>query len=267
MPFGCVAAKSVWSECSSRIHKCVSGNTDFLTLFGVLSSRLEREELELFAMVAQRIWFRRNIYVFDGIFLPPSSLVKCAKEAIAEFREAHDSRFLFSIHNPIPLLTQWSKPPQGFIKLNWDAALNRDQKWIGVGIVSRDSNGKVIAHKCSYYRYISDPLVAEAFGAKLCAEFGMFIGFRSVILEGDAVGVVNALNRVDNYEGIVSNLIGETCLMLKNFDRWSVKHVGREGNKVAHSLAKLAVSNLQNQVWFGSFPSVLSELVTFEMYL
>jgi hypothetical protein len=32
----CGAAKSVWSECSPRIHKCVSDATDFLALFGFL---------------------------------------------------------------------------------------------------------------------------------------------------------------------------------------------------------------------------------------
>ncbi|XP_062171134.1 uncharacterized protein LOC133876926 [Alnus glutinosa] len=229
----CDAAKIVWSECSPRIHKCVSDVSDFLTLFGILEGRLEREEIEFFAMVAQRIWFRRNRFVFDGILTHPSILLKSTKESIEEFRKALDSI---------------------------------DQKWMGVGIVSRDSNGQVIASKCSYHRYVSNSLVAEAFGAKLCVEFGILLGMKSVVLEGDAVGVVNALNRNVANEGIVSNLIAETCLQLENFDRWTIKHVRREGNKIAHSLAKLAISQLQNRVWLGFYPSVLSDLVISEMY-
>jgi len=262
----CVAAKSVWSECSPRIHKCVSDASDFLTLFGILEERLEREELEFAAMVTQRIWFRRNRFVFDGIFTHPSSLIKSAKESLEEFRKAVDSMYIFSSPSPISSPAHWSKPPQGYFKMNWDAAVDRDQKWMGVGIVSRDSNGKVIASKCSYHRYISDPLVAEALGAKLCVEFGIFLGIKSVVIEGDAVGVVNALNRSVVDEGIITNLITETRLKLGNYDRWSIKHVRRDGNKIAHSLAKLAISHFQNQVWLGSYPSVLTDLVSSEMY-
>jgi hypothetical protein len=87
-----------------------------------------------------------------------------------------------------------------------------------------------------------------------------------MVIEGDAVGVVSALNQVVADEGITTNLIAETRLLLENFDRWTIKHVRREGNKIAHSLAKLAISQLQNRVWLGSYPSVLSDLVNSKMY-
>jgi hypothetical protein len=227
---------------------------------------LEREELEFVAMVAQRIWFSRNRYVFYGIVTQPNFLIKSAKEALEEYRKALDSMYLFSSPSPISSPAHWFKPPHGFFKLNWDAALDRNQKWMGVGIVSRDSYGKVIASKCSCHHYISNPLVAETFGAKLCVEFGISLGFKSVVIEGDAVGVVSALNQVVVDEGIATNLIAETRVLLENFDRWTIKHVRREGNKIAHSLAKLVISQLQNRVWLGSFPSVLSDLVNSEMY-
>jgi hypothetical protein len=263
----CDATKSVWSICQPWIQKCISGDIEFLSLFGNLSARLELEDLELFAMVSQWIWFRRNRYVFDGVFIPPSCLIKGAKEALIEYREAHDSTFLNIQQRPPLLSHQWSKPPQGSFKLNWDAALDRKHKLIGVRIVARDSEGKVLMARCSYQRYISDSSMAEAYGAKLCAEFGLFLGLQSVVLEGDALEVVKALSRVDEDMGNFGNLIGETSILLRNYDRLAVNHVRREGNMVAHNLAKLAVSHPQNQVWFDSFPSCLSELVSSELCL
>jgi hypothetical protein len=138
------------------------------------------------------------------------------------------------------------------------------QKLIGVGIVARDSEGKVMAAMCSFQRYISDSSVAKAYGARLCAEFGLYLGLRFVILEGDALEIVEELNRVIEDEGNLGNLIGKTRLLLRSFDCWSVNHVNREGNKVAHTLAKYAVSHPQNCVWFQSYPSCLSGYVLSE---
>jgi hypothetical protein len=32
----------------------------------------------------------------------------------------------------------WSPPPDGFIKINWNAAINKTKRWIGLGIIARD---------------------------------------------------------------------------------------------------------------------------------
>jgi len=45
----------VWAGSSRLIQKCVTQEGNFLTIFEDLSSRLEIEELELVAMIAQRL--------------------------------------------------------------------------------------------------------------------------------------------------------------------------------------------------------------------
>lgn len=49
------ASIAVWAGSSRRIQKCVTQEGNFLTIFEDLSSRLEIEELELMAMIAQRL--------------------------------------------------------------------------------------------------------------------------------------------------------------------------------------------------------------------
>jgi hypothetical protein len=260
----CDAAKAVWSECPPRIQKSSSGNDDFLTLFGSLNGRMEVEDIELFAMVAQRIWSRRNRYVFEGVFTPPNCLIRGAVEALQDFKNACESSFIQPHPDPPPLSQQWSKPPQGVYKLNWDAAVDRKQRLSGVGIVARDCTGKILAARCSYHRYISNPAVAEALGAKICAEFGLFLGLKNVVLEGDPLEVVRAISREGDEDGYLGNLIGETHQILRGFNSWAVSHVRRAGNMVAHNLAKLAVLHPQNHVWFGNLPACILSLVSSE---
>jgi hypothetical protein len=47
---------------------------------------LEKEEVELVIMVAQKILFLRNRQVFEGELVPPNCSVKCAIENFDEFR-------------------------------------------------------------------------------------------------------------------------------------------------------------------------------------
>lgn len=83
----------------------------------------------------------------------------------------------------------------GIVKLNWDASMDSSKKLIGVGVIARDHRGRVLAAKCSVHMYISDPAVAEAYGAREGAEFGCGFGFHAIILEGDAKEVVLALGK------------------------------------------------------------------------
>lgn len=38
----------------------------------------------------------------------------------------------------------WSPPPYGFIKINWDAAINKTKGWICMGIIARDYLGNCL---------------------------------------------------------------------------------------------------------------------------
>lgn len=213
----CGVAKAVWFECSSHIQKYINGDADFLTLFSNLSSRPVIDDLEFLDLIAQQIWFRRNRYVFlRSVYSPPppSCLIKGAKEALAEYREVHASAFLDTQQRPPLSVQPVDQAASRFLKIELGCFLDKNQRLMWVGIVARDSEGNEIAAKCSSQRYISNPSMAEAYGARICAEFGQFMGLRIAILEGDALEVANALNRVDEDVGKFGNLIGGTRRLL-----------------------------------------------------
>jgi hypothetical protein len=117
------------------------------------------------------------------------------------------------------------------------------KKIVGVGILARDHMGKVLGAMCSVQSYITDPTTAEALGTHWGVEFGRFLSLNSLILEGDALEVVLALQRDDEGAGSYGSLIVDTRAVLSGVRSWVIQHVGRDGNMAAHHLAKLAVSS------------------------
>jgi hypothetical protein len=81
----------------------------------------------LLAIVARKIWLRRNSLVFDGKFIHPNIL----------FSEAVSACYDFCRCNMLPLPTvsvegggpvpnhSWQAPSSGVTKINWDASLNK----------------------------------------------------------------------------------------------------------------------------------------------
>lgn len=37
--------------------------------------------------------------------------------------------------------TSWSPPPNGLVKVNWDASIHEEKWWIGLGVIARDGEG------------------------------------------------------------------------------------------------------------------------------
>jgi hypothetical protein len=150
----------------------------------------------------------------------------------------------------------------GIIKLNWDSALNRGKHLMGVGVIARDSEGQVVASMCSVQHHISDPAIAEAYGARqaleFALEFGRFLDLQLVFLEGNALEITTTLGRMDDESGKYGNLIMDARRLFRGFHLWNITHVRRESNMVAYSLAKFVVSSKQTRVWFESYSTCLS---------
>jgi len=89
----------------------------------------------------------------------------------------------------------WCAPSRGWIKVNWDAGLDWHQDLMGVGLIAHDEEGCVKATMCYLQKYVLDPTEADAFGARLGAEFARFMGFSSIVLEGDSQKVVRRMRR------------------------------------------------------------------------
>ncbi|XP_059446656.1 uncharacterized protein LOC132178224 [Corylus avellana] len=133
-------------------------------------------------------------------------------------------------------------PPEGMIKLNWDASLSKEENRMGIGVVARDHVGSVRASLCASRPYMVDPAAAEAMALWYATVVIHPLCLQKVILEGDALEVVNNMKRDGlwnvSYGLVLEDAKNNICFGVD----WQVMHVSCTANGVAHKLAKLAVA-------------------------
>ncbi|XP_059438570.1 uncharacterized protein LOC132171299 [Corylus avellana] len=240
--WSCPAAKDVWLENGKGIQKCSSDEVDFINIVGRLMERLKKEEIQRVAFVARQVWLRRNKYVFGEDLLSPAKVNKIATEQLELFQSVDQRPTRSSFRIGARAITRWEKPRHGWIKVNWDASIDKAGKRMGVGILARDHEGRIIVAMCAMKPDLTDPAVAEAAGAWLAVELSHQSGFSHVVLEGDSLEIVQWLRKDGVCRSRCGLLINETKLLLQDIQRWEVHHVKRKGNAEAHKLARLALS-------------------------
>jgi hypothetical protein len=85
--------------------------------------KLDEEEIQLCAVVARQIWLRRNVVIHGGILEHPKMVVQHAREQINSFELAMVARQQNGVSLEVAE-SRWIKPPEGWVKLNWDASLD-----------------------------------------------------------------------------------------------------------------------------------------------
>jgi hypothetical protein len=94
----------------------------------------------------------------------------------------------------VPSEPRWLKPSPGWVELNWDAALCSSTKLMGVGVVGQNEKGEFIAGLAAPIPFVIDPLLAEILAAWRAVELGREMGYQQMVLEGDSLATVAAIN-------------------------------------------------------------------------
>ncbi|XP_059462829.1 uncharacterized protein LOC132191757 [Corylus avellana] len=161
----------------------------------------------------------------------------------------------------------WTKPEAGWIKVNVDAALNKKEGVMGFGLVMRDQEGTFLAAKCIRKRGLWESVVAEALALYHETVFGREKGVQHIVIKGDAKQITYAIHEKGLNTSMVGHLIGDVKLNLNIFPRWQVNHVHREGNRVAHGLARMALQQVNDTVWSKECPSCIRDIILTEQLL
>ncbi|XP_042969074.1 uncharacterized protein LOC122301757 [Carya illinoinensis] len=155
----------------------------------------------------------------------------------------------------------WNAPPSTWFKANWDGAVDRAKGQIRIGVIIRDCNGQVIATMRDKKQMFADPLLAESYGALAAAQLALDLGLQRIVLEGDSLQVTKTLQEEKEAWSCASMIMSETRTCLKHFAKWDVSHVRRNGNKIAHLLAKIALTISELIVTMEDSPSWIYPLL------
>ena len=105
----------------------------------LLMTSLGEKDWEKFAVTAWLLWNNRNSVRFGGTCKSGKTIEREARKYVKEFRVA----WLLESQKaqPAPRVHHWTPPPQGIYKANIDAAVFKEQRCCGIGVVIRNDKG------------------------------------------------------------------------------------------------------------------------------
>ncbi|KAL2933158.1 hypothetical protein RDABS01_016277 [Bienertia sinuspersici] len=134
--------------------------------------------------------------------------------------------------------SKWQPPGQGYYKVNADAAM-LGEKRVGMGAVMRDREEDVMASTCKQILGEYEVEVAEALAARHALQIALEIGLTKIILEVDNLKLCQYLKKDKKEPTTLGKIVQDIKVLPSQCTDISFSHVKREGNKVAHHLAKL----------------------------
>ncbi|CAL1389956.1 unnamed protein product [Linum trigynum] len=123
----------------------------------------------------------------------------------------------------------------------WDGATRRGSHSAG-GVVLMGPNREIHMANGFQFPVIDDPLVVELLALREAVRWCLGQGLSCVQFEGDAKVVIDKIRRAEDRDGRVGTVLEE---VLQYFDRtpgFSVRFIGRRVNRVAHLVARKALS-------------------------
>ncbi|XP_042962557.1 uncharacterized protein LOC122296825 [Carya illinoinensis] len=258
-PLGMPSARDVWALSNRKLQKASSHSPHFVEMFENFADSLGIEVMLTFAVTSWNIWKRRNKVVFKGLLTHPSTVVQLSQQLVEDLLQLNLKKKTKGFGQPHN--THWEAPPQGKVKVNWDASVDKVSCKVGVGAIIRDWESKVLATFRMKHDLFPDPLMAEAFAALQAATFCKSLGYLDIIMEGDSLLVVSGLTSEREDLTYTSLIIADIRDTLNTFNSWSTRHTFRANNEVAHALSKDALSIIGSTTTFDFIPPCIQTLI------
>lgn len=164
-----------------------------------------------------------------------------------------------------PINKVWKPPVTGVYKINTDAAMFKDVG-VGLGGVVRDSVGEVVVSTCERVEGAMDVALAEALAVRHGLQIAIEAGFSSLVLEMDNFTVYSKLQRRKQEASTLGSILHDIHRLANQCFNVSFSFVKREGNGVAHALAKLSCKFEGLRVWLEEYPSEVLAAVMADLF-
>ena len=119
-------------------------------------------------------------------------------------------------------------------KVNVDGAVFSQQRQSGVGAVIRNCEGLVMGTLLMKLNQQLSSLEAEVKAYELGILFAKDMSFHEIALERDSLIVSNAIAGISPPPSSIASIVYGIISLSNVFHSFSISHVGRNGNQVAH---------------------------------
>ncbi|MBA0575664.1 hypothetical protein Golob_027310 [Gossypium lobatum] len=121
-------------------------------------------QCRIFCCTLWAIWGDRNAKVHKKVSKSGKEIVNFVHSYILELNEIETRRPKF-----FPVVSKWKHPPDQYVKINFDAAYDERSSHLTLGIVARNSEGKILlkTRKC---RFEYTPRIANCLAHSIAIE-------------------------------------------------------------------------------------------------
>jgi len=220
---------------------------------------MKEEKKSLCCIALWWCWSERNRIREGETRRDPVSLAHCIEATAIEWcrQTPHSSEGRTS------RAPRWEKPSGDSVKVNCDAAYAQDSGNEGWGCVLRDSSGDVISVHRGRVQSLMNALQGELIAWIQGTQAAISVGVGHIIVETDALAVVQAVYSEEYMLSDVCNLVEEfRSLLTWNFISWQVQQRPRSCNRVAHELASLgSVCHPNEEPQLVSIPASIQSVI------
>ncbi|KAF5476041.1 hypothetical protein F2P56_007786 [Juglans regia] len=171
-----------------------------------MQSKLQKTKVEEVAMILKGLRFRRNRMVFEGKFDSPSKVIAAAISGLKCFQESRlEGNQTKGVNIQRRKDTKWKPPDEGVTKVNFDAAIDKPNNKVGLGIVARNYEGELLFSLCASKMFSGSSDLAEAITLWRAMDLVVELDGRNVVFEGDAERVIKGVAR----KGIICALMSQ----------------------------------------------------------
>ena len=217
----------------------------------------EKLDAELLAVTSWSVWNWRNKICAKEAACPLDQIHTLSKERKTEFQLLHPTVGKLQHGKHI----RWKPPDHGTYKVNYDGATFSPQDKAGLSIVIRNEDEAVLASMSQQVPLPTTVAQVEALAARRAVEFALEIGITNVVIEGDLESIYRELQDLSPSLALHGHLIQDAKILSNSFQLVNFSHVHREGNTVAHALARSAINRPNLTVWMEDVPPDICHLV------
>ena len=171
------------------------------------------QEAEGFIMICWFIWNRCNKIRIKEIVAPLEKTSDLAQQYLMEFHQLRNKL----VSKKLPKKVIWKSPDASLLKTNFDGAVFEDLGVAGIGVVVRNSSGKVLAALSKIIPLPSSIVALETIVARTAALFLHELGLHDSILEGDSEASIIAIKNLCFHHPLVGHLIKDIMSSVSSF--------------------------------------------------
>ncbi|MBA0729128.1 hypothetical protein Golax_025802, partial [Gossypium laxum] len=151
---------------------------------------------------------------------------------------------------------RWRPPDLSEVKINFEATFDKQTNKSSTSIVCRDLEGVILGSKTVVNIRIPTPFAAEVLACLQPIQTRLELGFRQVVIEGDTLSVIKKVQSKEEDRSVISPYIDDIKFLNKRFGRCCFKKTSRNGNGVAHGVAKEGLKRNESTYLGGSSTGV-----------